>query len=76
MKTNKNRSLDPTNLILASMWHRTMETLYDCLHEADRRGLSETIKGVRQCNVALTLVNRKSGGRFKHPIVVTLPVKE
>jgi hypothetical protein len=53
-----------------------METLYDCLHEADRRGLSETIKGVRQCNVALTLVNRKSGGRFKHPIVVTLPVKE
>lgn len=72
----KNRSLDPTEFVHAALWHRTIETLYETLHEADTRGLAQTIAGVRACYATLILINRRAPRRFPIPIVTILPMKD
>ena len=71
---NHGNRLSPEDIVTASLWHRTMETLYDVLHDAPDLGLKETQRGSRACLATLILVNQKrKPNPFPYPIIMVFP---
>ena len=65
---------NPDDIVTASLWHRTLETLYDVLHDAPDHGLLETQRGARACLATLILVNQKlKPDPFPYPIIEVFP---
>lgn len=70
----KRKAVTPTEFAEAALFSRTLNTLYDILHEADTRGLTATLEGVRQSMAVLILICKRNPGRFVLPIIEILPV--
>ena len=69
-----NRSVSPNQFVEGALFHRTLQALYDCLHDADSRGLQQTLDGSHKCLAVLTLISKRNPGCFILPIIHVLPI--
>lgn len=52
-----------------SLWHRTIDTLHEVIHESDSRGLKATVEGKKACLATLILIR----GRSRRPDLFVMP---
>lgn len=71
---NSKKPVSPSQFVEGALFYRTIQTIYDILHEADTRGLHSTLDGVSKSIAVLTLIAKRNPGCFVIPIIHVLPV--